>query len=334
VLSNPTRFTLDVAIASGDGNPASTTYALAETTGGLFLQSDGTLGASAFYQTATAWGTTTVTGLAPTTTYTFAATARNGAGVSTVSGPTSSETTLTDSPPNALAPVPASTGPTNATSMDFAVSFDEAVQNFDDVSDLVITHSGTSDGGVLITGGPTDYTVSIIGISGNGSLTLAVSTASDVQDMTGNPLDSALTSVPVAFLHTGPSVSIGAPSPDNTRTGPVSFTVNYTGATSTSLDVSDIVVNATDTALAVVSVTGSGNTYTVTLSSITGDGTITISIAAGTAVDGAGNLAPAVGPSAVLTVDSAPRVSLNLGLPFAALMALVGVLVLRRKLAK
>ena len=60
------------------------------------------------------------------------------------------------------------------------------------------------------------------------------------------------------------------------------------------------------------SVTGSGLTYTVTISSITGNGTLGISIAAGTASDLAGNLAPAAGPSATFMVDNtAPTISIG-----------------------
>ncbi len=53
-------------------------------------------------------------------------------------------------------------------------------------------------------------------------------------------------------------------------------------------------------------VTGAGTTWTVTLSGISGDGALGISVAAGTASDTAGNVAPAAGPSATATVDNTP----------------------------
>src|SRR6185503_18232654 len=66
------------------------------------------------------------------------------------------------------------------------------------------------------------------------------------------------------------------------------------------------------TATGTVGVSGSGSTRTVTISGITGNGTLGISIAAGTASDTAGNLAPAAGPSGIFTVDNtAPAVSIN-----------------------
>ena len=66
----------------------------------------------------------------------------------------------------------------------------------------------------------------------------------------------------------------------------------------------NITLNATGTANGTVAVTGSGLTCTVTISNITGDGSLGISIAAGTASDLAGNMAPATGPSATFIVDN------------------------------
>jgi uncharacterized cupredoxin-like copper-binding protein len=118
----------------------------------------------------------------------------------------------------------------------------------------------------------------------------------------------------------GPTLAIGYPSRSSTNSGPVSYTVSYADATSgvgtVSLKETDIILNKTGTADATVSVSA-GSTSTVTLSDVIGDGTIGISIAAGTALDGAGNAAPSAGPSTVFTVDnSGPPVSI--GSPSAA----------------
>ncbi|HMO34369.1 MAG TPA: hypothetical protein PKE07_15335, partial [Lacibacter sp.] len=91
-VNNPTGSTLDVAIGGSDGNPAGTTYAIQET-GGQYVQANGSLGASAVWQTSATWGTVTVTGLSGSTTYTFRVKARNGANVETAFGSTASETT-------------------------------------------------------------------------------------------------------------------------------------------------------------------------------------------------------------------------------------------------
>src|SRR5690606_19089370 len=73
LLSNPTEYTLDVTIQAESPvtNPSSTTYSIRCATTGQFVQADGTLGATEVFQTRTAWGTITVTGLTPNTEYCF-----------------------------------------------------------------------------------------------------------------------------------------------------------------------------------------------------------------------------------------------------------------------
>ncbi|PKP16506.1 MAG: hypothetical protein CVU07_06690, partial [Bacteroidetes bacterium HGW-Bacteroidetes-23] len=95
VVNNPLQTTLDVTVnaTTENGNPSATEYAIQET-GGQYVQADGTLGATAIWQTASVWATTTVTGLTTATTYTFQAKARNGANVETIFGSSASETTL------------------------------------------------------------------------------------------------------------------------------------------------------------------------------------------------------------------------------------------------
>lgn len=99
VVGNPGPTTLDVSIASGDGNPASTEYAIEEVNSGLYVQGSGSLGASAVWNTSTGWGTKTVNGLANLTTYSFRAKARNGALVETGFGGSNPGTTLSGAIP-------------------------------------------------------------------------------------------------------------------------------------------------------------------------------------------------------------------------------------------
>ena len=115
--------------------------------------------------------------------------------------------------------------------------------------------------------------------------------------------------------NTAPTISIGAPSASYAAGGPVTYTVTYADANfnSSTLAVANITLNKTGTANGTISsVSGSGLTRTVTISNITGNGTLGISIAAGTASDLAGNLAPAAGPSATFIVDNtAPTISIG-----------------------
>ncbi|MDX1555350.1 MAG: choice-of-anchor D domain-containing protein, partial [Xanthomonadales bacterium] len=209
--------------------------------------------------------------------------------------------------PNAIAIVPETTGPTNADSVAFDVTFDTEVVNFNDADDLVIDHTGTAHGGVSITGAGAAYTATVTGISGDGSFTLAVDTTSDVQNTLGTPLESSVTSDAVIIDNTPPGIEISPPSVETTTSGPVSYTVSYTGANVVTLIEADIMLNQTGDADGSVAVSGAGvSSRTVTISDITGNGTLGISIAAGTASDTAGNVAPAAGPSETFVVDNPP----------------------------
>lgn len=61
-------------------NPAITTYSIKDDNSGLYVQANGTLGASEVFQTKAQWSTVTVTGLTATTEYCFVAKARNADG--------------------------------------------------------------------------------------------------------------------------------------------------------------------------------------------------------------------------------------------------------------
>ncbi len=178
---------------------------------------------------------------------------------------------------------------------------------------------------ITVVGTRTDNTTltspTITGTTGDDTYTLNLSSFSGVQlksfeVQVSNPgrqiINFSIVSFTVAGAQapdtTPPTISIGAPSASLTRSGPVSYTVTYAddNFSASTLAAGHITLNATGTANASVAVTGTGTTRTVTLSSITGDGTLGISIAAGTASDTAGNLAPAAGPSTTFTVDNTP----------------------------
>lgn len=78
-LSNVTTNSLDLDFVAETpvANPAITTYSIYEENTGLYVQANGTLGATEVFQTQAVWGTVTVTGLSSTTEYCFVLTARN-----------------------------------------------------------------------------------------------------------------------------------------------------------------------------------------------------------------------------------------------------------------
>lgn len=92
-ISNATGNSLSVTLGS-DTNSAATTYCIVEATTSKYVQWDGTLGVTPYYQTKSSWGTQAVHGLLPTTTYTFAVKAKNGDGLETSSSTSASGTTL------------------------------------------------------------------------------------------------------------------------------------------------------------------------------------------------------------------------------------------------
>jgi len=152
-----------------------------------------------------------------------------------------------------------------------------------------VSHTGAS-----ISGGPQDYTVDITGVGGDGTMTLAVSTSSDVQNLATNPLDSSVTSATVIIDNTSPGVSsITRVDPDLTTASSVEFTVIFNEIV-TGVDTGDFTIDATAgksvTDAWVTGVSGSGDTYTVTVDTGSGDGSLSIDLADDDSIiDDAGN---------------------------------------------
>ncbi len=96
-VDNASATTLDVTL-DVNGNNASTTFAIQETSTGDYVQANGSLGASAVWQDNATWGTVTVTGLTRYTEYTFQVKARNSDNVETAFGTAQSGTTLQTAP--------------------------------------------------------------------------------------------------------------------------------------------------------------------------------------------------------------------------------------------
>jgi hypothetical protein len=128
---------------------------------------------------------------------------------------------------------------------------------------------------------------------------------SSVHDVAGNtaatPTGNTFTIDTIA-----PTVTIGASSSTITKSGPITYTVNYSGADKVTLNSSDVILVKTGTADGTVTASGTGNTRTVAISNITGDGTLGIRIAAGTASDSAGNSASAPLDSTTFGVRNSP----------------------------
>ncbi len=187
----------------------------------------------------------------------------------------------------------------------YTVSYEGAASISLAAKDILLNKTGSANGLVSVSGsGTVSRTVTISGISGDGTLGIRIAAGTAV-DARGNRSYAAGPSAVFMVDNTGPSAVLGTPSAALTKSGPVSYTVTYNDAASVVLTPGQVVLNKTGTANGTVSVSGTGNsTRTVTISGITGDGTLGISLAPGTALDSLGNLAPAAGPSAVFIADN------------------------------
>ena len=111
---------------------------------------------------------------------------------------------------------------------------------------------------------------------------------------------------------TAPTVTLSAPSVSQTGQGPVVFTATFADAhliapvlTPGQIVLHPVLVDSRLVApTATVSVSGTGAVRTITLAGISGDGTLAVSVAAGAAVDRAGNASAASAPSAAFTVQN------------------------------
>ncbi len=198
---------------------------------------------------------------------------------------------------------------TNASSVVFAVTFSESVSGVDK-TDFTLTLSGmTTTPPLVVAGNGASYTVTVNGVSGNGTLGLNLINDGTIKNVGGNPLAAGLTGPTYTVDQNPPSVTIGAPSQTSANKGDfITYLVTYfdTYFNSATLSANDITLNSSGGASASFSVSGSGSTRIVTLTNLSGNGTLGISIGAGTATDLAGNSASAPAPSATFSVFTSP----------------------------
>jgi subtilisin-like proprotein convertase family protein len=210
----------------------------------------------------------------------------------------------------------ADSDPSNASSVDFTVTFGEPVTGVD-TGDFSLTTTGVTGSSVTgVSGSGATYTVSVNTGSGDGTIRLDVSDDDSITAISdGDPLGGVgagngdFTSGQIYTIDkTAPTGALGLPMPTSTTTDPVEIDVSYFNADAVTLDMADITLNTTSgDAMGTASVSGSGvSARVVTISSFTGEGTMTMSIASGTASDTAGNLVAAIGPSASFSVDTVP----------------------------
>ncbi|NLX21547.1 MAG: hypothetical protein GXY55_07725 [Phycisphaerae bacterium] len=213
----------------------------------------------------------------------------NGDGVATA-------TTLSYGPfeydgtePTVVSITPSTTGPTNADSVSFAVVFSEAVSGFDSSDDVAVQHSGTANTEVTIEAvSGTEYTVTVSGITGDGSLALSV-VADAATDSAGNGNPAAGPSEAAVIDNSSPTVTVeqGAEQDDPTGLLPIVFDVVFSEPVD-GFDETGVSMGGTAEGV-VFAVSGSGTTYVVSVTAIDVAGTVQPSVTAGAIQDAAGN---------------------------------------------
>jgi|GEM_PF-3129998 len=173
---------------------------------------------------------------------------------------------------------------TNAASVDYAVIFSEAVTGLT-ASKFTVPVTGISGAGVTsVNGSGTTWTATVGTGSGDGTLGLTMENSTGVTDTAGNPVANLPFDGEIYTIDkTAPTVAIGSTAANPTSVSPLPVTVTFSEAV-TGFTAEDIAVgNGTAGAFA-----GSGATYSFNVTP-TANGPVTVDIAAGAALDAAGN---------------------------------------------
>jgi hypothetical protein len=204
--------------------------------------------------------------------------------------------------PSATDPTVTVTAPTSAvsgSSVNFTVHFADstgapvAVTGFTTANVASeVSIGGTAAGALLalVNGSGADYTVTVYGITGDGTVTLSV-LANAAQDASGRGNLATTAPATATVVPIDPTVKVTPPVTGTANGSKLTFTVQFseavTGFTSDGVTLGG---TAAGPLSAVVTDTGDHQNYTVAVSGMNGTGTVTVGIAAGAAKDAAGNL--------------------------------------------
>jgi gliding motility-associated-like protein len=196
--------------------------------------------------------------------------------------------------------------PTSAGSVQYTATFLGPTAGLT-TNNFVLATTGSISGASItsVSGSGATYTVTVNTGTGDGTIGLNLANATGLTPGIITPL--AFAGQTYTFDRTGPAIAISNPSDSTILSGTgkkVTYTVTYSDPNfnTSTLSASNITLNPTGSATGTISVSGSGATYTVSISNVTGSGSLGFSVAAGTALDSLGNMAPAAGPSPTFLV--------------------------------
>ncbi|MFO0935341.1 MAG: VCBS repeat-containing protein [Gemmataceae bacterium] len=220
---------------------------------------------------------------------------------------TSSDNYISQLPKATVTVAPVTASPTNATPVEFKITFSEAVSAFD-LTDVTFT---TAVGGTAVlldsahnpvtaTTRDTVFFVDVTGMTGTGNITVNVPAAtlsaglfSIRTDLFGGTAAAAAPAT-IKFDNVAPTISASSPSgfPVNTGTSPAGFVVTFSEPV-TGFTASDVVLSGTalrgGETVTVTPADLTGTVYNVTVNNLTKLGDVNILIPTGAASDAAGN---------------------------------------------
>jgi len=158
--------------------------------------------------------------------YSIKATATDAAGNTSLDSSTNTFTVET-APPSVMSILRAGPNPTNVLSVDFILTFSEAVTGVDTsmpFNDFTLITTGLAGEYIsAVSGSGVTYTVTVDTGSGDGTIQLDVNAGTDIQDQVGNPLSGSFTSGEIYDIdRTPPDTSLDAhPLDPSTNDSPV-----------------------------------------------------------------------------------------------------------------
>ena len=176
--------------------------------------------------------------------------------------------------------------PTNVASIVFTVNFSKPVTGFDE-ADIDLPPAQWGDRRRRCHGAGTDYTVTVTGMTGDGTVVASVPGGAAI-DAAGNDNTASTSSDnSVRFDAVAPTVTIdqAAGQADPINVGPIVFRSTFSEPV-TGFDEADVsLAGSTDPGSLVATVTGSGADYTVSVTGMSGAQTVVASVLAGAALD-------------------------------------------------
>ena len=187
-----------------------------------------------------------------------------------------------DTTPPSVSSTRADADPTDATSVDFMVTFSEYVVGVNAV-DFNLTTTGSVSGAAItsVIGAGSTYMVTVDRGTGEGTIRLDVLADDSIRDAVNLPLDGGYSSGQFYTIDTTPPTVISSDRADGDPSGKVKvdFTVTFSQAV-TGVDPTDfsLTTGGAVSGAFVTGVSGSGDTYTVTVNTGIGDGTIRLDV--------------------------------------------------------